>query len=101
MCKAPIWGSRFQDEFEGNALDLKKWNANDPWGRECNRALQAYLMNAFEVKDGILRIKADKGEAFYNGKQRSYTSGVMTTYQKLAQQYEQFEIRYRTSMTNF
>ncbi len=45
----------FQDEFDGRALDLHKWNPNDPWGRERNRELQAYVKDAFVVTNGILQ----------------------------------------------
>lgn len=89
------WKLTFHDEFDGTALDLQKWNPNDPWGRERNRELQAYVTNAFEVKDGLLRIKAEKGKAFYAGKERSFTSGMMTTHQKFSQQYGRSEIRCR------
>ena len=51
----PGWKLTFQDEFDGTALNLKNWSPNDPWGRERNRELQAYVTNAFEVHDGILR----------------------------------------------
>src|SRR5437016_3236373 len=91
----PGWKLTFHDEFDAQALDLQKWNPNDPWGRERNRELQAYVKDAFEVTNGILRIKAEKREATYGGKQRSFTSGMMTTYGKFSQQYGRFEIRCR------
>jgi beta-glucanase (GH16 family) len=91
----PGWKLTFDDEFDGPTLDLQKWNPNDPWGRERNQELQAYVKDAFEVKDGILQIKADKREAFYSGKQRAYVSGMMTTYGKFSQEYGRFEIRCR------
>jgi beta-glucanase (GH16 family) len=91
----PGWKLTFHDEFDGTALDTAKWNPKDPWGRERNQELQAYVPDAFEVRDGILRIKAEKRTAFYSGRERSYTSGMMTTYQKFSQQYGRFEIRSR------
>lgn len=91
----PGWQITFQDEFNSDTLDLQKWNRNDPWGGEHNHELQAYVKDAFEVKDGILHIKAQKRDAFYAGKERQYTSGMMTTYQKFSQQYGRFEIRCR------
>src|ERR1039457_1653768 len=75
----PGWKLTFQDEFDGQAMDTQKWNPNDPWGRERNHELQAYVTNAFEVKGGILRINADKRQAFYSGKHRAYTSGMVQT----------------------
>jgi beta-glucanase (GH16 family) len=89
------WRITFQDEFDGKALDLSRWNPSDPWGHERNHELQAYITNAFEVKDGTLRICAEKKEAYYSGKQRAYTSGMMTTYKKFDQEYGRFEIRCR------
>jgi beta-glucanase (GH16 family) len=89
------WKLTFDDEFDGTNLDLGKWNPNDPWGKERNKELQAYVKDAFEVKDGILRIKAEKREALYDGKQRQFTSGMMSTLGKFAQQYGRFEIRCR------
>ncbi|MCX6928016.1 MAG: glycoside hydrolase family 16 protein [Verrucomicrobia bacterium] len=91
----PGWKLTFQDEFEGTALDLQKWNPKDPWGRERNNELQAYVTNAFEVKDGMLKVRAEKQDAFYSGKQRVYTSGMMSTYRKFSQRYGRFEIRCR------
>ncbi|HTL55599.1 MAG TPA: glycoside hydrolase family 16 protein [Candidatus Limnocylindrales bacterium] len=89
------WKLTFHDDFNGTALDTNKWNPNDPWGRERNHELQAYVKNAFEVQDGILHIKAQKLSANYAGKDRAYTSGMMTTYQKFSQEYGRFEIRCR------
>jgi len=91
----PGWKLTFQDVFDGHSLDTQKWNPNDPWGQERNNELQAYVTNAFDVHDGVLRLKAEKRPAFYSGKQRTYTSGMMTTYGKFSQQYGRFEIRCR------
>jgi beta-glucanase (GH16 family) len=91
----PGWKLTFQDEFDGSVLDTNKWNPNDPWGRERNRELQAYVTDAFEVRDGMLRIKAEKRQARYAGKDRSFSSGMMTTYRKFSQEYGRFEIRCR------
>lgn len=91
----PGWRLMFQDEFDGNTLDTNKWNPKDPWERERNRELQAYVRDAFEVRDGVLRIKAEKRPAFYAGKERAYTSGMMTSYGKFSQEYGRFEIRCR------
>jgi beta-glucanase (GH16 family) len=93
--EVPGWHLTFHDEFDGHGLDLTKWNPRDPWGRERNNELQAYVENAFEVGDGVLRIKADKAIANYAGKERAYTSGMMSTYGKFSQQYGRFEIRCR------
>jgi beta-glucanase (GH16 family) len=91
----PGWKLTFDDEFNGNSLDTQKWSPNDPWGKERNHELQAYVNDAFEIKDGILRVKADRGQALYGGKQRAFTSGMMNTHGKFSQEYGRFEIRCR------
>jgi beta-glucanase (GH16 family) len=91
----PGYKLTFQDEFDGSALDLSKWNPNDPWGRERNRELQAYVKDAFQVTNGVLHVQAEKRQASYAGKQRFFTSGMMTTYGKFSQRYGRFEIRCR------
>lgn len=89
------WELTFSDEFDGDALDRTKWNPFDPWKTERNAELQAYVSNAFEVKDGTLRIEIDRKKAFYDNKVRDYTSGMMTTLGKFSQRYGRFEIRCR------
>ena len=96
----PGWRLTFQDEFDGTRLDPAKWNPEDPWGRVRNRELQAYVKDAFEVRDGILRIKAEKRPAEYDGAVRQYTSGMMTTYRKFPQKFGWFEIRCRVPKGN-
>jgi beta-glucanase (GH16 family) len=91
----PGWELAFSDDFDKPLLDSKRWNRTDPWGLERNHELQAYVEDAFEVKDGILRIKAQKRSADYSGKRRAYTSGMLTTYRKFSQRYGRFEIRCR------
>ena len=60
----PGWKLTFADEFNGTTLDLEKWNPNDPWGRERNQELQAYVKDAFVVSNGMLHVMAEKREAF-------------------------------------
>jgi beta-glucanase (GH16 family) len=91
----PGWTLTFDDEFDGTNLDLAKWTPHDPWGRARNHELQAYVPAAFDVSNGILRIETKKQQAYYAGRERSITSGMMTTYGKFSQQYGRFEIRCR------
>lgn len=53
------WKLVWQDEFSGNALDLKKWNNNGATGAGGygNKELQNYQMEYSEVKDGNYTIK--------------------------------------------
>ncbi len=66
----------FSDEFKGNILNFKKWQTQLMWGRTNPPELQYYLPNAFTVKNGLLRINANKKLTY--GK--PYYSGVITTY---------------------
>ena len=91
----PGWQLTFDDEFNGSGLDLQKWTPSDPWGHERNHELQAYVKDAFDVQEGVLHIQARKQQAFYSGKQRDFTSGMMTTRGKFSQRYGRFEIRCR------
>ncbi len=95
VAEKPGWKLVFNDEFNGDRLDPSKWNPADPWGTGRNNELQAYVPDAFEVKNGILTIKAEKRQADYAGKKRNYTSGMMTTYKKFSTKYGWFEIRCR------
>jgi beta-glucanase (GH16 family) len=89
----PGWRLTFDDEFDGSSLDLKRWNPRDPWGEERNQELQAYVTNALIVQGGFLSVQAWRRPAFYAGKERAITSGMMTTHGKFSQEYGRFEIR--------
>src|SRR4029450_6042357 len=56
---------------------------------------QAYVSDACQVRDGVLRISAEKRRAFYAGIEREFTSGLMTTFEKFSQRYGWFEVRCR------
>jgi beta-glucanase (GH16 family) len=89
------WKLTFDDEFDGSSLDLQKWTPADPWGYERNHELQAYVTNAFDLSNGLLHVKAERHAAKYAGKERAYTSGMMTTYRHFSQQYGRVEVRCR------
>lgn len=91
----PGWELTFVDEFEGEKLDYTKWTPKDPWGVVRNDELQAYILKAFSLEKGILKIRCEDIPAFYDGAKRDYRSGMMTTSGKFAQQYGRFEIRCR------
>jgi len=91
----PAWVPTFADEFDGKELDLGKWAPHDPWGLARPREVQAYIVDAITVKDGAAHITARHDHALYDGHEREYTSGMMTTYGSFAQMYGHFEIRCR------
>jgi len=90
----PGWELTFYDEFEGDTINDTKWNFRFHWGEApINNELQAYVDDAFELQDGILRIRADKRQAYYGGRLMNYTSGLIVTYPYFLQEYGGFEIR--------
>ena len=89
----PTWRLTFSEEFSNPVIDSSKWNRRDPWGVVRNEELQAYIPDAFEIADGALRIRGRRQQAFYDGAEREFTSGILTTYQKFSQRYGRFEIR--------
>ena len=89
------WKLAFQDEFNGEALDQSKWVIGyNHWGI-INHELQAYVPDAFTLKNGILNINAEHRKAEYGGKMMEYTSGAITTLGKFQQEYGYFQIRCR------
>lgn len=91
----PGWTLAFADDFDGEAIDRRKWNVTDPWEVERNRELQAYVPGNIEIADGRLRLRAQRQKAFYDGKVRQFTSAMVTTARKFSQQFGRFEIRAR------
>jgi beta-glucanase (GH16 family) len=85
------WQLTFQDEFEGTSLDLSKWNTGPRWGRVDwkGEELQFYAEDAFDIQDGVLRIRADQRSM--EGK--NYTSGLIETRLSYLQTYGYFEMR--------
>jgi beta-glucanase (GH16 family) len=83
----------FADEFNGTTLNTAVWNTAYWWGRgdTSRKELQYYAEDAFEVRDGLLRIVArpQANDAF------PYTSGIITSLGTFSQRYGLFEIRAR------
>jgi beta-glucanase (GH16 family) len=85
------WHLVFNDEFEETALDINKWLTMFPWGRSGANSseLQYYAEDAFELINGIHRIRAEKRSmAGYD-----YTSGIITSYGTFHLKYGYVEIR--------
>jgi beta-glucanase (GH16 family) len=91
--KEKRWVLTFQDEFQNSTLDTSHWNTSFKGGRRAPRPgskeLQYYAEDAFLIKDGILSIRAEKKPI----EGLSYSSGLLTTYDKFDQQYGYFEMR--------
>lgn len=95
----PNWALTFDDEFNGGELDLLHWSPHDPWGHERDRQLQAWAPEAVSVSGGQLHLTAQRATEArpvrYDGKEREYVSGIVTTLGTFAQMYGRFEIRCR------
>jgi len=81
----------WQDEFNGNSLDLSKWQYEVDCNGGGNNELQCYTNHAsnVQVRDGSLFVTARPEN--YNGKQ--YTSGRVNTKAAASWKYGKFEIR--------
>jgi len=81
---AQNWQLVWQDEFEGESLDLEKWSYQTGTGSDYgltdwgNNEMQYYLERNVKVSEGKLHITAKRES--YNGKQ--YTSGRIRTIDK-------------------
>jgi beta-glucanase (GH16 family) len=91
------WVLTFSDDFPGTELSFPRWTPHDPWGHERNREGQAYIPEAISVKNGEVQIVARRESARYDGRQREFTSGMLTTMGSFAQAYGRFEIRCRVA----
>jgi beta-glucanase (GH16 family) len=90
------WVLTFSDEFDHKELEFPKWSVHDPWGGHArNRESQAWVPAAVSLESGNLRLTARREPARFDGQNREYTSGIVTTYGSFAQTYGRFEIRCR------
>lgn len=88
----PGWQLTFQDEFDGTAVDPAKWVKRYKWGEaQVNGELQAYVDDAFQVRDGVLTIVGNKRSASYAGQTFAYASGMLCSVHE--QKYGYFEAR--------
>jgi beta-glucanase (GH16 family) len=73
------WELVWSDEFNGNSLDLSKWEFEVNGRGGGNRELQYYVTNNVRVRDGFLSIEARRQQ--YTGSEgtRAYTSSRIRT----------------------
>ena len=90
-CSAPLW----QDEFNGEQLDLAKWQVIE--GDGCSQGLcgwgnneeQWYSKKNLRLEGGALHITAQRQRVL----KRGYTSARLSTQGRFAAQYGRFEAR--------
>lgn len=83
------WVAVWADEFDGDALDVDKWNFEIGGGGWGNQELQYYTYTNHEVSDGTLKINV-KNESHFN---RNYTSSRLTTKNKGDFKYGRIQVR--------
>jgi beta-glucanase (GH16 family) len=82
------WQVTFADDFDGEELDLRRWETGYKAG---DHEAQYYVDDVFEIRDGILRIRAEERKV----RDREYASGIITTRDSFTQAYGRFEVRAR------
>ncbi|WP_051556291.1 carbohydrate binding domain-containing protein [Alkalihalobacterium bogoriense] len=97
------WSLTWEDNFEGEELDLSKWTIDTGngfvqpdgtyvpgWG---NEELQYYHENNVKVEDGRLILEGRKEQVSDNRGTYQYTSGKIHTQGKFSQKYGKFEAK--------
>ena len=84
----------WNDEFNGDTLNSKYWNIETWWAGAYNNELQSYTksQNNIILNNGYLYLRAQK-ETPFNPNQPGYTSGRITTQDKVEIQYGYWEIK--------
>ena len=88
------WVQTFQEEFDGNAIDLTRWNiyTANYWDK-----LSHFTKDNVLVGNGAARLRYEKKTGLHNddlkGKETNYASGFIDTYGKWVQRYGYFEAR--------
>ena len=88
------WAKTFDDEFDGAAIDLAKWNIYGPnyWDKASRWSKDNVI-----VGDGVARLRYEKKTGRHNDdpkeKEQAYTGGFLETYGKWVQRYGYFEAR--------
>jgi beta-glucanase (GH16 family) len=91
------WTLTFDEQFNGNSVDLEKWDYYGPnwWGVS---KLTHWSKDNVIVKDGIAKMHFEKKTGWHNDDpstkhESPYAGGFLTTYGKWTQKYGYFEAR--------
>ncbi len=97
--KPPVdgdWTKTFEDNFDGNTIDLKKWNIYFPQNYYLG-VRGHYSKDNVIVKDGTVTLRIEKKDGHQNDDParvaNSYAMGYLDTYGKWTQRYGYFEAR--------
>ncbi|MCQ2106562.1 MAG: family 16 glycosylhydrolase [Fibrobacter sp.] len=97
------WDLVFEDNFDGNSLDLKKWNPTYNWGHTHNHRAYCDAANVI-VSNGTLKLKGEAKKhpdapatAKFDGKEIpvDYTSGAIDTRGHFEVKYGYIEGRFK------
>ncbi len=91
------WVQTFDDEFNGNAIDLHKWNVYTPENWHLGK-LTHFSKDNVLLQDGKLLLRLEKRTGYHNdnpatGDKTDYATGYADTYGKWTQRYGYFEAR--------
>jgi beta-glucanase (GH16 family) len=81
------WVTKFDEEFDGGALNYAKWSPHAPAGLALD-GIQSWVAEAITISGGEAHIEARKTKM-------GFTSGIMTTFGTFSRTYGRFEIRFR------
>ncbi len=91
------WTLTFDEQFDGNSINLEKWNYYGPnwWG---NSKYTHWSKDNVIVKDGIATLRFEKKRGWHNDDpdtkhESDYAGGYLDTYGKWTQKYGYFEAR--------
>lgn len=88
------WTKTFEDNFDGSAIDLTKWNNFGPnhWDKVSHWSRKNVV-----VEDGVAKIRAERKVGRHNddpkGKETEQAGGYLDTMDKFRQRYGYFESR--------
>lgn len=85
------WQLVFEDDFNAQSLDERKWTTAFPWGRDRSNVgeLQYYAPDAFSLQGSSLRISAKPTPAGSH----QFDSGLISSHGSFAPEFGRFEIR--------
>jgi beta-glucanase (GH16 family) len=87
------WNLVWEDNFDGNYLNSKKWKMGLHWLGIGGGHYFANSGKSVIVKDGFLTLRAEKRPEIFAGIQKPYASAEISTFKRFKQKYGYFEAR--------
>jgi beta-glucanase (GH16 family) len=89
----PGWKLSWSDEFNGTALDPKRWNAKDATSVDYDLACITKRDQNVFVRGGLLTLRARKESLSCGSQHRAYTTSYLDTIGRASFTYGRFEVR--------